>query len=181
MSATGKRFAAKAAVALALLVLVGWLLRDRTQPPAKSSPSSAPSSSNRNQDTRPLPAGPVPGDALLEHYGDPSMPPIEDVRAIHKIMGGYFSVIKDASRFPIGGNADLAAALRGENPNREVFVRPDSRVFNPEGLLIDRWGSPLVVHPEGWRRIEIRSAGPDKTAYTGDDLIISPTGLATRP
>ncbi len=121
---------------------------------------------------------PPPGEALLDGYADPGTPPIEDLRKIHRVIGGYFSVIKDSSRFPIGGNADLAAALRGENPNRETFIRPQHPVFNAEGLLIDRWDTPLVVHPEGWRRIELRSAGPDRVPYTGDDLILSPTGIS---
>lgn len=181
MSATGNRPFAKAAIALAFLGLLAFLLRHRTETSADSAKTSTPAPSNAISSRPTAPDGPVPGDALLERYADPSLPPIEDMRAIHRVMSGYFSVIKDASRHPIGGNADLSAALRGENPNREVFVRPDNPVFNDEGLLIDRWGSPVVVHPEGWRRIELRSAGPDKTPYTSDDLIISPTGLATRP
>ena len=71
----------------------------------------------------------------------------------------------------------LAAALRGENPNREVFVKPTSSVFSPDGLLTDRWGSPLIVHPEAWKQLEIRSAGPDRVAYNADDLIITPAGI----
>ena len=93
------------------------------------------------------------------------------------MLTGYFSVVKNPSRNPIGGNADLAAALRGENPNRTVFVPLGHAIFSPEGLLLDRWGTPVIVHPEGWRRIELRSAGPDKTPYTEDDLILAPSGL----
>jgi hypothetical protein len=91
-------------------------------------------------------------------------------------VSGYFSVIKDASRNAIGGNEDLSAALRGENPSREIFVRPGSKVFSPSGLLTDRWGSPLIVHPQAWRQLELRSAGQDKIPYNGDDLILQPDG-----
>lgn len=178
MNGPRKRSAAKAAAIPALLIGLALVLHLLRKTPVEPGRSASPAVAST---TLPAPSGPVPGDALLERYGDPALPPMEDVRAIHQVMGGYFSVIKDASRYPIGGNADLAAALRGENANREVFVRHDSRVFNAEGLLIDRWGTPLVVHPEGWRRIELRSAGPDQTPYTGDDLILSPTGIATRP
>jgi hypothetical protein len=123
----------------------------------------------------------VPGDLLLAGYADTATPPIDDLRKIHRVVTGYFSVIKDSSRFPIGGNADLAAALRGENPNREVFVKPTSAVFTSDGLLTDRWGSPLMVHPEGWKQLGIRSAGPDRVAYNDDDLVISPAGLQETP
>ncbi len=128
----------------------------------------------------PAPQTPTSSESLLTGYGDPATPPIEDLRKIHRVVTGYFSVVKDAQRFPIGGNEDLAAALRGENPNREVFVRAGNPVFSREGLLIDRWGSPLIVHPEAWRALELRSAGPDKIPHSPDDLVLSPAGISPR-
>ena len=123
-------------------------------------------------------APPVPtaGEALLEDYGNPLTPPIEDLRKIHRVATGYYTIVKDSHRFPIGGNEDLSAALRGENANRMVFVRAGHRVFSPDGLLIDRWGSPVIVHPEAWRELELRSAGPDRIPYNADDLILSASG-----
>jgi hypothetical protein len=123
-----------------------------------------------------MPEKPTPSERLLEGYGDPGTPPIEDLRKIHRVVTGYYSVVKDSSRNPIGGNADLAAALRGDNPNREVYVRPGHPVFGKDGLLVDRWGSPIVVHPEEFRRLGLRSAGPDRSPYNADDLLLSPTG-----
>lgn len=102
---------------------------------------------------------------------------MDDLRKIQRVAAGYFSVIKDASRYPIGGNADLAAALRGENANREAFLRADHPVFAKDGTLTDRWGSPLIVHPEGWKQLEFRSAGPDRIPYNADDLVLSPQGM----
>jgi len=122
---------------------------------------------------------PTASESLLAGYGDPATPPIEDLRKIQHVAVGYFSLVKDAQHFPIGGNEDFSAALRGENPNREVFLRAGHPVFSREGLLIDRWGSPLIVHPEAWRELEIRSAGPDRIPYNGDDLILSPTGTSS--
>ena len=124
------------------------------------------------------PSRPTASEMLLEGYGDPAAPPIEDLRKIHRVATGYFSVIKDSGRFAIGGNEDFSAALRGENPNREVFVRAGNPVFSPAGLLVDRWGSAVIVHPEAWRQLEFRSAGPDRTPYTEDDLILAPTGIS---
>lgn len=127
------------------------------------------------------PAAPTASESLLTGYGDPATPPIEDLRKIQHVAVGYFSLVKDAQHFPIGGNEDFSAALRGENPNRAVFLRPGHPVFSREGLLIDRWGSPLIVHPEAWRELEIRSAGPDRIPYNDDDLILSPTGTSSPP
>ncbi|MES2922797.1 MAG: hypothetical protein V4819_14685 [Verrucomicrobiota bacterium] len=127
-----------------------------------------------------LPAAPTASESLLTGFGDSATSPIEDLRKIQHVAVGYFSVVKDTQHFPIGGNQDFSAALRGENPNREIFLRADHPVFSREGLLIDRWGSPLIVHPEAWRELELRSAGPDRIAYNDDDLILSPTGTSSR-
>lgn len=124
------------------------------------------------------PSAPNGSESLLIGYGDPATPPIDDLRKIQHVAVGYFSLVKDAQHFPIGGNEDFSAALRGENPNREVFVRASHPVFSREGLLIDRWGSPLIVHPEAWRELELRSAGPDRIPYSADDLILSPKGTS---
>jgi hypothetical protein len=123
---------------------------------------------------------PTAAESLLAGYGDPATPPIEDLRKIQQVATGYFSLIKDASHFPIGGNEDFSAALRGENPNREIFIRAGNPVLSPQGLLLDRWGSPLIVHPEAWRELTLRSAGPDRIPYNSDDLVLSPNGTSTQ-
>ncbi len=123
------------------------------------------------------PALPTAAESLLQGYGDAAVPPIEDLRKMQHVVTGYFSAIKDSSRNPIGGNEDLAAALKGENPNREIFLRADHPVFSADGRLLDRWGTPLIVHPEGWRQLTLRSAGPDKAPYTADDLLLDPRGM----
>jgi hypothetical protein len=159
----------------ALAALPGWwLLRTKEQHPAEG--ISRPTIS---QPEPKIPTSPTAAEALLEGYGDPANPPIEDLRKVHRVTMGYFSIVKDPGRFPIGGNADLAAALRGENANREVFVREGNAVFTKEGLLKDRWGNPLIVHPEGWRQLELRSAGPDGIGYNEDDVVLSPSGVQT--
>lgn len=120
-------------------------------------------------------------EALLAGYGSAEAPPVEDLRKIHRVVMGYFSIVKDPSRYPIGGNADLSAALRGENADKEVFVRADHPVFSKEGLLVDRWGSALIVHPEAWRELSLRSAGPDKISYNADDVVLSAKGIQASP
>ncbi|MEK7953699.1 hypothetical protein [Luteolibacter soli] len=163
-------------LALASLVPLAWMFLIVTSkgPPSPREASREPAI----PDGPPIPTSHIPtaSERLLEGYADPSTPPIEDLKKVQRVVAGYFSVVKDASRFPIGGNADLAAALRGENPNRETYLPEGHPVFSKDGLLIDRWGSPLVVHPEAWTQLELRSAGPDKIAYTSDDLVMKPSG-----
>jgi len=155
------------------ITVVLWLIAGKRNvtPPPENAPAAV---------TEPPPRAylPTASERLMEGYADPATPPIEDLRKVHRVIAGYFTVVKDASRFPIGGNADLAAALRGENPNRETYIPAGHPVFSKEGLLIDRWGSPLVVHPEAWTQLELRSAGRDKIAYTADDLVLKPSGAS---
>jgi hypothetical protein len=159
-------------ITIGAVTLILWMAlnkREVTPPPGiKPAPPSQP----------PIPQAHVPtaAERLLEGYANPATPPIEDLKKVHRVITGYFSVVKDSSRFPIGGNADLAAALRGENPNRETYVPEGHPLFSKDGLLVDRWGSPLVVHPEAWTQLELRSAGSDKIAYTADDLVLKPSG-----
>jgi hypothetical protein len=164
------------AVFMLVLLMVGMLAWVSNL--LDSRPVASPPPGGKSQTTPQIPANPTAAESLLAGYGDPATPPIEDLRKIHRVATGYFSVVKDSTRFPIGGNEDLAAALRGENPNREVFVRPGSPVFSADGRLVDRWGSPLIVHPEAWRQLELRSAGPDRIPYNGDDLILAPNGVS---
>ncbi|MCW1923482.1 hypothetical protein OKA05_13035 [Luteolibacter arcticus] len=174
---SGRRLSAWAwVVALAALAPLTWMFLKA--PP--EAPRTAEESTIPDRTHAPTPRTPTAAERLLEGYADPATPPIEDLRKIHRVAAGYFSVVKDASRFPIGGNADLSAALRGENSNREVLVPEGHRAFSKEGWLIDRWGTPLVVHPEGWKQLELRSAGPDKTPYTPDDLVLKPSGAASK-
>ncbi len=139
----------------------------------------APKQASPSQTAPTPPPSPTAAESLLEGYGDPATPPIEDLRKIQRVATGYFSVIKDSTRFPVGGNEDFSAALRGGNVNREVFVRAENPVFSPTGLLMDRWSSLLIVHPQAWRQLEFRSAGPDRIPYNADDLILSPSGVSS--
>lgn len=169
----GLPFVISLLIALIILTIMMWWETSHFTPKTQER-SPVPTQSQ----TKPAASsGPTASESLLMGYGDANTPPIEDLRKIHRVTTGYFSVIKESSRFPIGGNEDLAAVLRGENPNREVFVHEGHAVFGSDGQLKDRWGSPLIVHPQAWRQLELRSAGPDKKPYTEDDLILLPSGL----
>jgi hypothetical protein len=159
----------------ALIAMVIWVsnrldfqVKSPVQPAAKSESKPPPQ------------AEPTTTESLLAGYADPASPPLEDLRKLHQIGVGYFSRFDDSRHFPIGGNKDFSAALQGENPGREIFVRRDHPVFSAAGLLIDRWGSPLIVHPQAWGRLELRSAGPDRIPYNQDDLVLNPSGSSSR-
>lgn len=161
-------------LAVIILGLLAWLFFNTGSKPVP------PPSSNNGKSPIPQSTAPTAAGALLTGYADPATDPIEDLRKLHRVVVSYFSVVKGSSKNPIGGNADLAAALRGENPNQEIFLPAKHPVFSADGLLLDRWNTPLIVHPEAWRELELRSAGPDRTPYTPDDLLLLPNGQQPR-
>ena len=166
------------AVVILLFGLVAMVVWISNQLDFKRKPFPVPSVKS---EIRPSPPPlPTASESLLAGYADPATPPIEDLRKIHRVAIGYFSVVKDSGRFPIGGNQDFSAALRGENPNREVFIPGGHPVFSKDGLLVDRWGSPLIVHPEARRQLELRSAGPDRLPFNDDDLILTSAGTSAQ-
>ena len=72
---------------------------------------------------------------------------------------------------PVGQNEDVVAALLGENEKRTAYLPSDSSAI-VWGKLVDRWGSPYWFHPVSGREMEIRSAGPDRELFTGDDILL---------
>ena len=70
---------------------------------------------------------------------------------------------------PVGDNAEITAALTGDNPAKFVFISPRHRAINARGELCDRWGTPFRFHALSGTQMEIRSAGPDRKFATPDD------------
>ncbi len=75
---------------------------------------------------------------------------------------------------PVGGNAEIAAALAGANRLELVLIPRSHPAFNAAGELCDRWGTPFRFHPLSGERMEIRSAGPDRRFATEDDAQWAP-------
>lgn len=72
---------------------------------------------------------------------------------------------------PVGTNPEITSALQGENPKHLNFLKSDGNRVNPQGELVDAWGTPYFFHQISGHEMEVRSAGPDKVMYTGDDLV----------
>lgn len=75
---------------------------------------------------------------------------------------------------PVGENADITAALAGNNALGFVLVPRNHPAINAAGELCDRWGTPFRFHQVSGQVMEIRSAGPDRTFATGDDAEWTP-------
>ncbi|MCH7227513.1 hypothetical protein [Haloferula sp. A504] len=160
---------------VAVLVVVGVFLLIRRDGSTPEPPAQPPASALPAHDDDVMP--PLPGERLMGNTRDPFAEPIEDLRALDRVIVGYFSIIKDHEGYSIGGNEDLAAALRGENAYKQRFLPDDHYAFGADGRLIDRWETPIFVHPIAARDIELRSAGPDREMFTNDDIVLNKSSV----
>lgn len=100
----------------------------------------------------------------------------QDVNTLHTLLRQYSRRLQRRQGLPIGNDMDLARVLSGENPMKYAALPKDHPALGAGGHLCDRWGTPYFVHPTGPGAFEIRSAGPDRTLFTDDDLIADPSG-----
>lgn len=98
-----------------------------------------------------------------------------DLEILNELFGAYQSNFPRVGN-PVGENAEITAALMGENPAKFVFIARSHRAINARGELCDRWGTPFRFHQLSGVQMEIRSAGPDRKFGTGDDAVFTPEG-----
>lgn len=72
---------------------------------------------------------------------------------------------------PVGTNAEITAALLGDNAKQMKLELPAGSSMNASGELCDPWGTPWFFHQLSAKKTELRSAGPDKQLYTEDDFV----------
>jgi hypothetical protein len=73
---------------------------------------------------------------------------------------------------PVGTNPEITSQLNGNNPKHIHFINAEAGMrLNGNGELVDAWGTPYFFHQLSGTDMEIRSAGPDKTMWTDDDLV----------
>jgi len=75
------------------------------------------------------------------------------------------------SQNPVGTNAEITAALLGNNPKQARFAVPVGSSLNQKNELCDFWGTPYFFHQLSASLMEVRSAGADRRMWNDDDLI----------
>ncbi len=116
-----------------------------------------------------LPVVVAPGDeseATTEAL--PSLAPEQALEALRLILRNYGLRYQGN---PVGNNVEITAALTGDNPNGVHFLDAARDGVNADGALVDGWGTPYFFHQLAALEMEIRSAGPDRTMWTSDDLV----------
>ena len=79
--------------------------------------------------------------------------------------------------YPVGGNAEVAKALKGQNPKNVIILVGRKNDLNDKGEFVDPWGTALRIYFSD-SGIMVRSAGPnrrfdDSTTLECDDYFRS--------
>ena len=169
------------ALTVALLLALVWFLWPRhddsdvtleSTPPAKPAPRlpaqvAVPASRSGNVTAL------LEISDLAKDLNMPAADILADLRILHACLENFRTNFpRDGN--PVGSNAEITAALTGQNKLRYAVIPPNHPAINRAGELCDRWGTPFFFHAESGTRMLIRSAGPDKKMWTDDDMASSP-------
>lgn len=98
----------------------------------------------------------------------------EDVENLFVGLQKYKEVV---GAYPLGSNAEIAKALKGNNNKNVIILVGRKNELNEKGEIVDPWGVPLRIYFAD-SGVLIRSAGPnrrfdDSTVMEADDFIRS--------
>jgi hypothetical protein len=118
-----------------------------------------------------LPATPAPSAALVLPGSSSRTTSVaedisEELSAVDSTIRSFQAVHGEN---PIGSNAEITSALLGNNLKQIKLEVPVGSQINGDGQMCDRWGTPYFFHQVSATETEIRSAGPDRQMWTGDD------------
>ena len=121
----------------------------------------------------PVPATPSPSAARVLPGSVTEVPATATAEDIAKDLSAVDSTIRNFQAVlgenPIGSNAEITGALLGNNLKQIKLEVPAGSQVNGQGEMCDRWGTPYFFHQISKTEMEIRSAGPDRQMWTGDD------------
>ncbi len=186
-----------AAIALSVIIVAVSVPRERepaapgapATPPKVASASTAPipQAAPKTASTAP-PSAPAPQApsttprAIVATQPDPDSPPPPPKpelppatrQNVRQAIDDLDIVIRDFRNAlggnPVGTNAEITSALLGDNLKQVKLKLPDNSQLNGNGELCDIWGTPYFFHQVSGTMMEIRSAGPDRKLWTGDDI-----------
>lgn len=141
-----------------------------TPPAAKSPPAAPPPAAPDEPADDPATGG---ASHLADDLNAPGGTIQRDLEIINELFGTWQTNFPREGN-PVGENAEITAALAGENVLKFAFIIRPHRAINAQGELCDRWGTPFRFHQLSGRQMEIRSAGPDRRFGNDDDAIWQP-------
>ena len=106
-------------------------------------------------------------DRLLDN---PDLTESASVEALSSLVLTYRQ-LGNGGYYDSGENIEITNALLGDNPKKVAFISAENSRINSKGELVDRFGVPYDFHFISSKNLIIRSAGPDQTFYTDDDIV----------
>lgn len=96
---------------------------------------------------------------------------------VENLFAGLQQYKEHVGAYPIGSNADVARALKGQNPKSIIILVGRKNELNPKGEFVDPWGTALRIYFSD-SGVLVRSAGPnrrfdDSTVMESDDFFRS--------
>jgi LPXTG-motif cell wall-anchored protein len=166
------------ALGLLLLLAAGWLYFSRRQNDSAADGTSAASTQLHTQNSKPKTAASSGAAAaeqstLADALNSPQSDIQADLRVVAEVLDAFRTNFPHEGN-PVGNNAEITATLTGNNKLHLALIPPKHPAINASGELCDRWGTPFFFHAESGTRMEIRSAGPDKKMWNGDDVVFTP-------
>jgi hypothetical protein len=163
----------KRLLALTVLLVVGLLgwLRFRTE--IHTPPPAAPTAPNPQQPAAHATLPPPTVHPLTADLGPaPDRDPNGEPQQVLAMLDAWR---RATGRFPVAeDNAGLMRQLTSRTGNRPPLIQPDHPRLNTRGELLDPWDTPYFFHHIAAQHLEVRSAGPDRTFYTDDDIVAAP-------
>ena len=166
---------------IAALLLLGILL---WRPWENATPPPAPVSTPPAAKIAPPPDRELPSEPDVTPVPPPPPPPIatdlskltpEELQRVRDAVDNVELTLRDYSVAldgnPVGTNAEITAALRGDNSKQMKLEIPAGSTVNAAGELCDPWGTAWFFHQLSAKKMELRSAGPDRKLYTEDDFV----------
>ena len=164
--------------------LVWWLLpRPADFSPAAPSPAApaAPAALSlpaapvpfAGANDRPLFVDASPTVSVAAALNAPGNDIVRDLTLLNDLLSDWRLNFPNAGN-PWGENAEITAALTGDNSLGLRLILRTHPAINAAGELVDRWGTPFLFHALAGDRMEVRSAGPDKKFGTTDDARLTP-------
>lgn len=160
-------------IALLILALAAWHHARQSRVPHKPEPELQPTGP-ADSPAYESDAASMPVDRRFERLNDPALTVQDDLRLVSSAFRNYRMFTKDASGNPAGTHKEIVRTLLGQNRAGLAFLPAVHPAMNADGELCDRWGTPFFFHSLSSERMEIRSAGPDRTLWTDDDAVFDP-------
>lgn len=89
-------------------------------------------------------------------------------KCVTQLAGALVAYQHEYGSWPTGSQAEIIAALRGDNPRHVVFIELDPRHLSKKGEFLDEWGTPYHIEIIPGEKPHVYSLGPDRQDEHGE-------------